>query len=125
MVIPTCDPAALDRLWLAEHAPEVIAIESRRYPAPSTVATILGGSVEPSVVPIPLNRTNGFGEAHHGRPEALLDPGARRANLARSFVGKELGTGWNAGCGQIWIPVPGGAGHGSCGPWAPSAARSG
>ncbi|WP_413735844.1 hypothetical protein ACL2XP_23960 [Sodalis sp. RH21] len=37
-------------------------------------------------MPIPLNCTDGFSEAYYGRPERLLDPGARRANSAWSFA---------------------------------------
>jgi hypothetical protein len=33
-----------------------------------------------------LNCSDGFGEAYYGRPEALLDPGARKAMSAWSFV---------------------------------------
>lgn len=87
VVVLTCDPAALDRFWLHEYAPEVIATEARRYPAPDTIGSILGGRVSITAVPIPLDCTDGFGEAYYGRPEALLDPGARRANSAWSFVG--------------------------------------
>ena len=39
-----------------------------------------------SVVPVPLDCTDKFGEAYYGRPEGLLDPGARLANSAWSFV---------------------------------------
>lgn len=86
VVILSCDPAVLDHFWLAEYAPEVIATEASRYPAPSAIASLIGGDVEVSVLPIPLDCTDGFGEAYYGRPEALLDPGARRANSAWSFV---------------------------------------
>ena len=84
-VVLTCDPSLLDRFWLAEYAPEVIETEARRYPDPAVVAELLGGG-EASPVLIPLTCTDGFGEAYYGRPEALLDPGARRANSAWSFV---------------------------------------
>lgn len=84
-VVLTCDPSLLDRFWLAEYAPEVIETEARRYPDPAVVADLLGGG-EVRLVPIPLTCTDGFGEAYYGRPEALLDPGARRANSAWSFV---------------------------------------
>jgi SAM-dependent methyltransferase len=90
VAILSCDPAALDRFWLAEYAPEVIATEASRYPAPSRVSELLGGNVEVLHVPIPLDCTDGFGEAYYGRPEALLDPGARLANSAWSFVGAEV-----------------------------------
>jgi len=81
----TCDPALLDRFWLAEYAPEVIETEARRYPDPALIAELLGGG-EVRSVPIPWACTDGFGEAYYGRPESLLDPGARRANSAWSFV---------------------------------------
>ena len=37
-------------------------------------------------VPIPRDCTADFNDAYHGRPELLLDPAARRACLASSFV---------------------------------------
>jgi SAM-dependent methyltransferase len=90
VIILTADPAELSRFWLNEYAPEVIETEARRYPAPSRIAGLLGGTAEIRSVPIPLDCTDGFGEAYYGRPEALLDPGARRANSAWSFVGPEV-----------------------------------
>ncbi len=86
VVILTCDPAELGRFWLAEYAPEVISTEAERYPPISRFARALGSSIDVLPVPIPLDCTDGFGEAYYGRPEALLDPGARRANSAWSFV---------------------------------------
>ena len=91
VAILSCDPDALDRFWLAEYASEVIATEASRYPAPAEIARLLGGSVTVYPVPIPLDCTDGFGEAYYARPEALLDPGARKANSAWSFVGEEVG----------------------------------
>ena len=38
VVVLTFDGDALDRLWLAEYAPELIAAERRRYPAIATIA---------------------------------------------------------------------------------------
>lgn len=86
VVILSCDPAALDRFWLADYAPEVIATEASRYPSIAAIADGLGGAVEVTSIPIALDCSDGFGEAYYGRPEALLDPGARRANSAWSFV---------------------------------------
>jgi len=85
MVILSCDPDELDRFWLASYAPEVIAVEARRYPRIETIVRELGGA-QVIPVPIPLHCTDGFGEAYYGRPERLLDPGARLANSAWSFV---------------------------------------
>jgi hypothetical protein len=86
VVVLTGDPDALTNFWLNDYAPEVIATEARRYPTMATIARLLGGDVEISSVPIPLDCTDGFGEAYYGRPEVLLEPGARLANSAWSFV---------------------------------------
>ncbi|WP_422114664.1 class I SAM-dependent methyltransferase [Brachybacterium sp. UNK5269] len=86
VVILTCDPAALRRSWLSEYAPEVIATEAGRYPPIADVAAGLGGTVTVQQLPIPLACVDGLSEAYYGRPEALLDAGARRANSAWSFV---------------------------------------
>lgn len=90
VVILSCDPQALDRFWLNDYAPEAIAVEARRYPALSEIVAGLGGAVEILQVPIPLDCVDGFGEAYYGRPERLLDPGARLANSAWTFVAPEV-----------------------------------
>ncbi|WEG10557.1 class I SAM-dependent methyltransferase [Microbacterium horticulturae] len=90
VVVLTCDPTALNRFWLSEYAPEVIETEADRYPSIERIADALGSAIEVDEVPIPLDCTDGFGEAYYGRPEALLDPGARRANSAWSFVSPEI-----------------------------------
>lgn len=89
VAILTCDPNLLTRFWLNDYAPEVIETEARRYPPIAAITTGLGGG-EAHTVPIPLNCTDGFGEAYYGRPERLLDPGARKANSAWSFVPPEI-----------------------------------
>ena len=86
VAILTCDPDLLDRFWLAEYAPDVIETERRRYPAIARLASALGGTVTVEPVPIPLDCVDGFNEAYYGRPEALLDAGARAACSAWSFV---------------------------------------
>jgi SAM-dependent methyltransferase len=88
VVLLTCDPAALADWWLARYSPEVIATEARRYPAMHELTRLLGGGerVTVDVVPIPLDCTDGFNDAYYGRPERLLDPGARQANSAWGFV---------------------------------------
>jgi len=89
IVIMTCDPDELELCWLADYAPEMITVEARRYPAISTIVDALGGEAEVLAVPIPLDCADGFGEAYYGRPERLLDPGARQACSAWSFVAPE------------------------------------
>ncbi|MET0726131.1 MAG: methyltransferase domain-containing protein [Leifsonia sp.] len=87
VLVLTCDPAALDRFWLDEYAPEVIDTEASRYPPVEQIAALLGANSRILEVPIPLDCVDGFNEAYYGRPEMLLDPGARQANSAWSFVG--------------------------------------
>ncbi|MGF1425071.1 hypothetical protein [Kitasatospora sp. LaBMicrA B282] len=41
-------------------------------------------------VPIPVDCTDGFNEAYYARPEMLLDPGARQACSAWSFVDEQV-----------------------------------
>ena len=91
VLILTCDPAALDSFWLNDYAPEAIATEARRYPSMQSIIDGLGGNVEVKALPIPLNCVDGFSEAYYGRPERLLEPGARLANSAWSFVGPKVG----------------------------------
>jgi SAM-dependent methyltransferase len=86
ILILTGDPDALDRFWLVDYAPEVIATEARRYPPVSAFAAILGDNIAMSNVPIPLDCRDGFNEAYYGRPEMLLDPAARSVCSAWAFV---------------------------------------
>lgn len=85
-VVLTCDPGLLDRFWLVEYAPEVIATEARRYPPLPVLAEGLSGRMSIRNVPVPLDCTDGFNEAYYGRPEGLLDPDARLSCSAWSFV---------------------------------------
>ena len=86
VVIMTCEPSELDRFWLRQYCPEVIAVEARRYPSPQRIAHRLGARSEVQPVPIPLDCTDGFNEAYYGRPEMLLESAARLACSAWSFV---------------------------------------
>ena len=90
VVILTGDPARLRRFWLNDYAPEVIDTEAHRYPSVGAISAGLGGPVTATVVPVPLDCTDGFNEAYYGRPEALLDPEARRSCSAWSFVGADV-----------------------------------
>ena len=86
VVILTCDPGELDRFWLDLYAPEAIAVEARRYPTIERMTKVLGPRTAVSSVPIPLDCIDGFNEAYYGRPEMLLEPAARLACSAWSFV---------------------------------------
>lgn len=93
IVILTCDPALLDRLWIADYAPEVIATEARRYPSLDQLGRLLG-PIEVRPVPIPLDCVDGFTEAYYGRPEMLLDPRARSSCSAWSLVDEKTVAGY-------------------------------
>ena len=90
VVVLTCDPDLVDRFWLNDYAPEVLAEEARRYPALHTIGEALEGTTEIQSVPIPAGCLDGFNEAYFGRPEGLLDAGARLACSAWSFVGEAV-----------------------------------
>jgi SAM-dependent methyltransferase len=86
VVILTFDGDALDRLWLADYAPELIAAERRRYPPVEKILAVLGGPGTAVPVPIPIDCVDGFTEAYYARPERFLDPAVRRAQSAWGFV---------------------------------------
>ena len=86
VAVLTGDPDRLGLFWLAAYCPEVLDVERRRYPSVAELAAGLGGDVRHEVVPVPLDCLDGFNEAYYGRPEALLDPLARRSCSAWSFV---------------------------------------
>lgn len=90
VVIMTVDPEFEDGFWLRDYAPEVLETEAGRFPKLSRIADALGGHVEVRTIPIPLDCTDGFNQAFYGRPEILLEPGARTANSAWSFVGDDV-----------------------------------
>jgi SAM-dependent methyltransferase len=95
VVILSCAPDLVERFWLADYAPRMASIEASRYPRIGRLAAALG-KVEVTTVPIPLHCTDGFNEAYYGRPERLLDEGARLANSAWSFVDRATNDGYVA-----------------------------
>ncbi|WP_329457657.1 class I SAM-dependent methyltransferase [Streptomyces sp. NBC_01497] len=86
VLVLTSDPDLVRDFWMYAYAPLVLDTEARRYPSMAHLADALGGRVDVTRVPIPLDCVDGFNEAYYGRPERLLDPGARQANSAWSFV---------------------------------------
>ena len=89
IIVLTFDGDALDLYWLAKYAPELMAVERRRYPSMEAIAKGLGGSVEVQKVPIPIDCVDGFSEAYYARPESFLDPSVRSSQSAWSFVSDE------------------------------------
>jgi SAM-dependent methyltransferase len=96
VVVLSCDPDLVQRFWLNNYAPGVLTTEARRYPALDHMRSVLGGTSEIVRVPIPLMCRDGFNEAYYGRPERLLDPAARLACSAWSFVSAETAAGYVA-----------------------------
>jgi SAM-dependent methyltransferase len=86
VVVLTFDGDALDRLWLAEYAPELIAAERRRYPPIAAIASAIGAGTKVIDVPIPIDCVDGFTEAYYARPERFLDPQVRAAQSAWGFI---------------------------------------
>ena len=86
IVVQTFDGDALDRYWLADYAPELMAVERRRYPGIETIAKGLGGATEVRAIPTPIDCVDGFTEAYYARPESFLDAAVRHSQSAWSFV---------------------------------------
>ncbi|MEV6925346.1 class I SAM-dependent methyltransferase [Dactylosporangium sp. NPDC051485] len=86
VVVLTFDGDALDRFWLAEYVPELIAAERRRYPAIDLIAAAIGTTCEVHEVPIPIDCVDGVTEAYYARPERFLDDEVRAAQSAWGFV---------------------------------------
>ena len=82
VVVLTFDAPALQRFWLADYLPEVIAVEQTRFPTLDRLTSVLAPAsteVRVDVVPVPRDCTDGFGEAYYARPEAFLRPEVRAA----------------------------------------------
>lgn len=76
----------LERFWLNDYAPELIAAEKRRYPALERIAARIGSTPTIEAIPIPIDCTDGICEAYYARPERLLDPAVRAAQSSWGFV---------------------------------------
>lgn len=85
VLILTFDPDCLDRLWLVDYLPELIASERRRFPTLDRLVAGLGPCAI-SELAIPLDCADGFLEAYYGRPEAFLDPAVRHAQSSWGFL---------------------------------------
>lgn len=90
IVVLTFDGDAMDRFWLADYAPEVIAVERRRNPPIDLICQCLGSKTEVRIVPVPIDCVDGFTDAFYARPERFLDPLVRRSQSAWGFVPEEV-----------------------------------
>ncbi|HEX6277299.1 MAG TPA: methyltransferase domain-containing protein [Polyangiaceae bacterium] len=90
VVVLTFDPDALDRFWLADYVPELVAAERTRFPYIDSIRGSLGGTSRVTVVPVPIDCVDGFTEAYYARPERFLEPAVRRSQSAWGFVGPDV-----------------------------------
>jgi len=86
VVILTFDGSVLADFWLNDYSPEVLAAERRRYPEIDHVVAVLGGTVDVTPIAVPIDCTDGFGEAFYARPERFLDPAVRLSQSGWGFV---------------------------------------
>ncbi|MCX5308664.1 hypothetical protein OG304_35355 [Streptomyces sp. NBC_00160] len=124
VVILTSDPVLVRDFWLYRYAPEVLDIEALRHPTVEELASAPGGSGTVRTVPIPLDCTDGFNEAYYGRPEALLDPAARQACSAWSFVDDRVREHFDTTLRADWSPAPGTRNWAICAAGRPTRGRS-
>ncbi len=86
VAILTFDGDVLAQFWLGEYAPEVIGLERHRYPSLEHVCDVLGGRTRVEQVPVPIDCSDGWGEAFYARPERFLDDAVRQAQSAWGLV---------------------------------------
>jgi SAM-dependent methyltransferase len=79
VVIMTYDADVSARMWLADYAPEVAALDRATFPAVAALASWLGGSVDIQTVPIPRDCQDWMLGSFWAHPERVLDADARNA----------------------------------------------
>jgi hypothetical protein len=80
VVLMTIDPEVQAGMWLfTEYVPEIAERDRREFPPIDDVVSLLGGNTTVTPLPVPNDCLDGFGLAFWGRPEVVLDPGARAA----------------------------------------------
>ena len=85
VIVVTVDPEVSGRMWLmADYLPEVVELDHRIFPSPSTIAGWLGNPAEIRVVPISRDTPDGTLMSFWAHPERVLDPDAR--NVTSGFA---------------------------------------
>ena len=87
---------SVQRFWLNDYAPDMSGDRGAALSRGGTARRRSWSRIDVEPVPIPLLCTDGFNEAYYGRPEKLLDEGARLANSAWAFVDKATSDGYVA-----------------------------
>jgi SAM-dependent methyltransferase len=79
VLVLTFDIDVLASFWMiTDYLPEALTDDRRRFPTIEEITETLG-SARVASIPIPIDCTDGFFEAHYARPEAYLDPLVREA----------------------------------------------
>jgi SAM-dependent methyltransferase len=80
VVLLIIDAAAESEMWLfADYAPMFLANDTAEFPPAADIESFFGLPIEVQDVDVPADCTDGMGVSFWSRPEAVLDPGARRA----------------------------------------------
>lgn len=90
IVLLAFDRDLVDRFWLAEYAPEMMAVSRARDLDMAELCSALGTpgrTAQVIPVPIPIDCVDGFTEAYYARPERFLDPEVTRSQSTWNFVG--------------------------------------
>lgn len=86
LAILTFDPFAPTEFWLWDYAPELRAVEERRYGRLEGLISELGGQVEVIPLDMPVDCADGLQVASFARPEDLCDSKVRGAQSSWSFL---------------------------------------
>lgn len=91
IVLMTIDASVQARMWLfADYVPQIAAHDQEVFPAIDDIVAELGPNAVVSPVPVPRDCIDGFGLAWWGRPEAVLDAGARAATSGFRWLDDEV-----------------------------------
>lgn len=86
VVVFTYDPEALKDFWFFDYTPELLEIDSKRFPKIDFIAKTIGNASTVEPVAVAPDCMDGFLEAFYARPEALLDPSVRRSQSLWSLL---------------------------------------
>ncbi len=91
VVLLTIDPDVEAEMWLfTDYVPEVAVRDRLEFPSVEQVAAWLGQNVTVRTLPVPADCTDGFLLSFWSRPEAVLDPRARRATSGFARLDDEV-----------------------------------
>jgi SAM-dependent methyltransferase len=86
VVVFTYDPDALKDFWFFDYTPELLEIDSKRFPKIDLIAKTLGSASIVEPIAVAQDCLDGFLEAYYARPEALLNPSVRRSQSLWSLL---------------------------------------